>query len=106
MDKVQNDSGLSLEDAYGAVKDGVDIAVGRSRVRVRAQAVADMRAQWNALCAVEGDERARRAYEVMAKTLDRRIRKVKRAFETRRPPDLDFMNLFDADLIWRHAITN
>jgi hypothetical protein len=68
MDKVQNDSGLSLEDANGAVKDGVDIAVGRSRVRVRAQAVADMRAQWNALCAVEGDERARRAYEAMAKT--------------------------------------
>jgi hypothetical protein len=65
-----------------------------------------MRAQWSALRAAEGDERARRANEAMAKTLDRRIRKVNRAFETGRPPDLDFMNLLVADLIWRHAITN
>jgi hypothetical protein len=41
MNKVQNDSGLSLEDAS---ETGVEIAVGLSRFRVPTQAVAAMRA--------------------------------------------------------------
>jgi hypothetical protein len=82
--KVQNDSGLSLKDAYGAVEDGVDINIGPTRLTVPAAAVAEVRDAWSAFRAEAGEYAARQTYEGMAATLDNRIKQAVRAFEADR----------------------
>jgi hypothetical protein len=55
---------------------------------------------------VEGDERAGRAYEAMAKTLGKRIKKLNSDFAAGQPPHKEFIDRLVADLIWRHAVTH
>jgi len=108
MIKVHKDSDLALATVSEALKGdlGVDIVVGPMRLRVPAQALADARASWSAFRAEAGEDAARRTYEAMVATLDERIQKVLRAFETERPLNGDFMNRLVLDLIWRRAVTH
>ena len=102
--KVQNNSGLWLAEVNVALKDGIDIAVGPCSVRVPAQAVADVRAGWNALRAEAGEDAAQRIYEAMAATLPQRLEAAARSFEMDRGPNKRSMDSLVDDLVWRHVV--
>ena len=107
MTKVQNDTGLSLKDAYEAMEgDGVDINIGPTRLWVPAAAVAEVRDAWSVFRAEAGEDAARQTYEGMAATLDERIKKAVRAFEADRPLDSDFMDRLVHDLVWRQVVVH
>jgi hypothetical protein len=103
MAKVQNDSGFSLGPASAALEDGVDIAVGPCSVRVPAQAVADARAEWNALRDQAGEDAAQRIYEAMAATLPQRLEAAARDLMDGRPNGGTMDGLVN-DLVWRHVV--
>ena len=103
MAKVQNDTGFWPAEANGALKDGVDIAVGPCSVRVPAQAVADARAGWSALRAEAGEDAPHRIYEAMAATLPRRLEAAARDLMDGRPNEKTIDSLVN-DLVWRHVV--
>jgi hypothetical protein len=102
LTKGRNDSGLSLSGVNAALKDGVEIDVGPCSVRVPAQAVADARAEWNALRDQAGEDAAQRIYEAMAATLPQRLEAAALDLMDGRPNGT--IDSLVNDLVWRHVV--